>query len=126
MLVHDLVSRVKVMYLAAFADGEMNDAEKDTINAQFMSLDLKGDALFISRKLAMKTRMLLEDDRSDATEAILIDLAPVADDSERAHLLMSLFLTVAESDGPLNHDERLIAVELADTLDLDLDYYVKE
>ncbi|NIG12988.1 hypothetical protein F3J37_01290 [Pantoea sp. Al-1710] len=125
LTLNELIASLKVMYLAVFANGEYNENQKEMLNDIFEAMGLEGDARFVSRKLAERQKAELERDYHSALDNIFYSLEQLPDDKERSHRLMTLYFDIAESDSDMTESEEIIAQELADCLDLDIDYYLR-
>jgi len=122
----DLIARIKVMYLAAFAEGDFCEKKKEKINEIFESYGLKGDALYLSKRLAMKTKAELDENGDLTVDEYLMELSEQSSNQELANELMILFLSIAKSDGDFSDDEKILAADLADSLELDIDCYLSD
>jgi len=122
--VNELISRIKVMYLAVYANGSFNDDLKAILNEEFEALGLEGDARFISRKLAQRQRAELDRDFHNALDEIFYTVSMFSERAHVAHRLLVLFMKMVESDGIITQSEEVLARELAECLDLDIDYYL--
>jgi len=120
----ELILLIKVMYLAVFANGDFNPHQKGVLNDEFERLGLDGDARFMSRKLAQRQKVALEEDFYNALDEIFFAVSAVGDEPELAHRLLVLYMTIVESDGIITVPEEVLARELADCLCLDIDYYL--
>jgi len=121
---NELISRIKVMYLAVYANGAFNESQKDTLNDEFEALGLEGDARFMSRKLAQRQRAELDRDFHNALDEIFYTVSIYSERADVAHRLLVLFMKIVESDGIITQSEEVLARELAECLDLDIDYYL--
>jgi len=124
LTLNQLISRIKVMYLAVFANGKFNENQKTALNDEFEKLGLQDDTRFVSRKLAQRQRAELESNFHEALDHIFFSLERCAVDTEFSHQLLELYLTIAESDGFVTDAEEVLAKELADVLNLDIEYYL--
>jgi len=121
---NELISRIKVMYLAVYANGAFNESQKDTLIDEFEALGLEGDARFMSRKLAQRQRAELDRDFHNALDEIFYTVSIYSERADIAHRLLVLFMKIVESDGIITQSEEVLARELAECLDLDIDYYL--
>jgi len=121
---NELISRIKVIYLAVYANGSFNDDLKAILNEEFEALGLEGDARFISRKLAQRQRAELDRDFHNALDEIFYTVSMFSEREEVAHRLLVLFMKIVESNGIITQSEEVLARELAECLDLDIDYYL--
>lgn len=121
---NELISQVKVMYLAIFANGSFNENQKAALNDAFEAMGLQGDARFMSRKLALRQRAELERDFHHALDEIFYSVSMFCERSDVGHRLLGLYMSIVESDGMITEAEETLACELADCLDLDVDYYL--
>jgi len=122
--VNELIARIKVMYLAVFANGEFDEQLKETLNNEFEELSLCDDARFMSRKLAQRIKTEFERDFHGTIDQIFISLEPLSARPECGHLLLMLYLSMVERDSEMTDAEEVLGMELAETLNLDIDYHL--
>ncbi|WP_158249860.1 hypothetical protein [Pantoea sp. ICBG 1758] len=112
------------MNLALFANGEVNEDLKPAITELIEALDLSEEGRFLCRKLMSRQQAELERDFHTALDQLFFSLEPVADWPNMAHRVQVIYMVLVEEKGELTESEITLAQELAETLALDVDYYL--
>ena len=120
----EFTARINVMNLALYANGEVNEDLKPSINELIEALDLSEEGRFLCRKLMARQQAELERDFHSALDQLFFSLEPVADWPKMAHRLQVIYMVLVEEKGELTESEITLAQELAEILGLDADYYL--
>lgn len=113
-----LEALTEMMFLAAFADGELSDEERKHFQASVESLT---DGRFGGAKFDLFFAKMQQTLESEGRDARLASVKERLSDPNARRVALSLAVQVTAADGIIRTSERELIMETAEALDIDVD-----